>query len=94
MVVPQPEHRAAITAEGALGRAFLCPRCATVFDGCVFPVEAQFLDVSDIDSKVKIIKLIGLVQKKKESESKYLIMSFPFLILRLSFMPPRLTLPL
>jgi hypothetical protein len=40
MVVPQPEHRAAITAEGALGRAFLCLRRATVFDGCVFPVEA------------------------------------------------------
>lgn len=51
------------------------------------------MDVSDIDSKVKTIKLIGVVQEIKESESKYLIMSFPFLILRLSFMPPRLTLP-
>jgi hypothetical protein len=38
--------------------------------------------------------LVGVVQGGKESVSKYLIMSFPFLILRLSFMPPRLTLPL
>jgi hypothetical protein len=46
VVVPQPEHRAAVAAEGALGGAFLCLGGAAVFDGCVFPyhdVLAWFL---------------------------------------------------
>ncbi len=38
MMVPQPEHRAAIAAEGALGGALLGAGRAAVFSGCVFPV--------------------------------------------------------
>lgn len=93
MVIPQPKHGAAIGTEIPLRRTDFLIRCASRHDGGIFPkpVSSELPSPTVMKNILRPAKDRGL---GKKTGMTYLIKSFPFLISRLSAIPPRLTLPL
>jgi len=82
VVIPQPQHGAAVGAEVPLGGAAFLVGCTAVFDTVVFP------------GLMLVVVTRRQGRARMEGGRRYLMRSLPVVIFRLSAMPPRFTLPL